>query len=287
MIAWLAKYMNWVVRLIEHFDEARQSHRNKSVAWRSRVHKYGLVLPQELAGRMPLISAYLAQALPAPSTFVAVPKVGLWGMMGNADLGDCVFAFCGHAQKAVAAWIGKAYSLKDATVIAAYKAYCKTYSNGQDQGANPLVVLKNWMTTRMFGGTLGAMGRVNFRNATEVMQFVEYTGAVGVSVNLPKSAETQFNRGVVWDVDQTLDNAIAGGHQMCVVGYKPGLNNLGGETTLWAVVTWAVVVWITQEWMDAYAQQMQALITPELMTQKVFDGFKIAQLQVDVTAAIA
>jgi hypothetical protein len=91
----------------------------------------------------------------------------------------------------------------------------------------------------------------------------------------------------VWDVDQTLDNAIAGGHQMCVVGYKPGLNNLGGETTLWAVVTWAVVVWITQEWMDAYAQQMQALITPELMTQKVFDGFKIAQLQVDVTAAIA
>jgi hypothetical protein len=267
------------------FQSAIQEYRNSHP---SKKRKYGANLDPKKFAKVPRVKNYLAQPLPAPPTSVEFPKVGRWGPMGNFDLGDCVYAFCGHAMKATAARIGNVgYALKDAVVIAAYWSYCKVYSGGKDDGADPLQVLTNWTTAPMFKVLLPGWGSTDPKNVTENQQWIAFGGAVGISVNLPASAETQFNNLETWDYDPTANNKILGGHQMCLAAYKPGLNNKGQPTTLWGDVTWAAECWITQEWIEQFAVGNQALVTAEIMRKPEFNGINTEQLVADCKAALS
>ena len=102
-------------------------------------------------------------------------------------------------------------------------------------------------------------------------------GGLDLGLDLPKSAETQLQKGQVWDVATGPDAAPNswGGHSVDVVGY---------DATGVCVLTWGRRQWLTWAFVHAYCSESWACLSGMdwLRSDKSPDGFNMAQLQSDL-----
>lgn len=235
-------------------------------------------LPAQIPDRLREFSSYLATPLPPAPASVKVPAVNNWGMLLNDEFGDCV---CAGGVHAIAAWdllVGETDAIPTADqCIAQYDALtgCVTAGDANDTGLVISQFLKDWATVGMFNSNrLAGYAPVAVASLAEIQQGIAAYGVVIIGINLPQSAETQFESAPagttpVWTY---VGDAPIGGHCIILVGYG---------TNLFAI-TWGAVVAVTWEWMTHYLEEAWVCIPQAFVEAGKGPEVNLAELQADI-----
>lgn len=190
--------------------------------------------------------------------FSSFPPV--WGMMANDTVGDCFFAGQAHQSmllKRASGFLSPIFTDQD--VLAAYSA-CTGYdpnNPNSDQGTDVVDGLKFMQTT----GVKDAIGQAHVIGPyvaakvgswDELMLGIMLFGFVGVGLELPQSAEDQFQKQP-WSVVDGSE--IIGGHYVPAVGR----NALGNAV----VVTWGAQQEMTQAFYEKYNDESVIIVSKE------------------------
>ncbi len=190
-------------------------------------------------------------------------------MFGNDQLGDCVIA--GRAHQTLRFELveqGKPIQIADTDVTQEY--FRET--GGADTGLVVLDSLKSW---RARGWTVGknnykiqAFAEINYKNPDEVRQAIFADIGVGLGVQLPISAQAQFQQREPWVVTPGPDGEPGswGGHYV----YVPGYDQNGP-----ICVTWGTKQPMSWEWFEKYCDEAFAIFDAK-------DSFKLSMIRTDV-----
>ena len=225
-------------------------------------------LPAEPARPHLKFSAYLVPKLPAPpasSDWLSPVPVASWGVLGNAEWGDCTCAGVAHKR------IGDVYvnqgtvlKVTDKQTLALYSAITgfdpnagPSGNNPTDQGAVCQDVLDYWRRHGFLGEKIVAFAKVDISNLTEVKQAIGLFGQIYTGMNFPGSAMDQFNAGQPWDVVRGA--RIEGGHCVTIGAYdENGLE----------CVTWGQVQKMTWKFFQKYFEEAWVIVTPDMINPK-------------------
>lgn len=228
------------------------------------------------------LKAYASAPLPAPPASVAAPVVAAWGMDGNgpdptvtipgdeSGVGNCTI--CGAAH-GIAAWNAEV-GTKDAVptadqVVTQYFAL----TGGQDTGLACTSVLQTWHTTGLFGlNKIAAWAPVNHKQIIDIHQAVDAYGACYIGINLPDSAETQFENNEPWSY---VGDPPTGGHCVTIVGYD--------ATQVW-LVTWGQLQSASYVWLSAYLEEAYAIVPQAFVEAGKGPTLNLAALQADIAS---
>jgi hypothetical protein len=257
------------------------------IAWLAR---YGIrpALPATRSGRvlgrrparrpsqLRLLSGYLAEGIPTPPVSVPTPNVEAWGMDGNEQFGDCTIAGAGHLIAAANFDVSRTDPVPtSAEAVAQYKALtgCVTAGDSHDTGLEESALLKTWTDVGLFGDNrIAGYAPVSPVGTQMIRQAVAAYGACYVGVNLPQSAEDQFDAGEPWTY--TGDQPV-GGHCIVFVGYD--------ETWLYAV-TWGAVVKVAADWWEHYGEEAWAVIPQAFVEAGRGPTLDLATLRADIAS---
>lgn len=200
-----------------------------------------------------------------------------WGMLGNDQYGDCVFAGGAHEVMLTNKLAGRVVLFDDKHVLADYGAVTGFTPDNpdSDQGTDVRVALGYRRRTGLADSKgarhkIGAYVSIQPRNWDELMQAVYVFSAVGIGFEFPASAMTQFNRGLPWDV--VPGSPIEGGHYVPVVG-RSSRSTAG-------VVTWGRRQGMTRAFYETYNDEAWAIVFPEELRNGVTErGMDLSQLQ--------
>ncbi len=235
-----------------------------------------------------LFASYVTAALPAPPPSLSLTaKVKVpWGMMDNAQIGDCTCAAAGHLMMEWTANAqSKTFAPSDAQIVAAYSAITgynpKTGAN--DNGAQEIDVLNYWRQTGIAGHKIQAFVALEPSNHTHVMDGTWIFGGCYIGLALPKTAQAQTQNHQPWSVTPLGtkgDGAPGswGGHAVPVVAY---------DSRSLTVVTWGALQTMTWGFWAAYCDEAYAILSPDFLKPKggqpvTPNGFNMAQLQEDL-----
>jgi hypothetical protein len=236
-----------------------------------------------------LFATYATPDLPAPppSLDLTTKMKAPWGMMDNAQVGDCTCAAAGHL---IMEWTANAQSKTviptDAQIIAAYSAVTgynpKTGAN--DNGVQEIDVLNYWRQTGIAGHKIQAFLALEPSNHTHIMDGTWIFGGCYIGLALPKSAQAQTSNKQIWSVPPSGtggDGAPGswGGHAVPVVAY---------DSRSLTVVTWGALQTMTWGFWAAYCDEAYAILSPDFLEQKkgqpvTPDGFNVQQLLADLS----
>lgn len=161
----------------------------------------------------------------------------------------------------------------EAQVIAQYDALtgCVTAGDAHDTGLAETDVLNDWHTTGLFGGNkIAAYAPVAHANILDIHQAIDAYGVCYVGVNLPQSAETQFENNQPWTLE---GDAAVGGHAFPLVGY---------DATFLYCVTWGAIQAISIPWWSFYAEEAYAIVPQAFVEAKKGPTLDLASLQADL-----
>lgn len=198
-----------------------------------------------------------------------------WGMLGNDQYGDCVWAGSGHEYMLWNKEADKTVMFTTDNVLAAYTAVTgfNPKDPDTDQGTDMELAAKYRRKTGVVDSTgthhkVGAYLAIEAQNRTELKQAVSTFSAVGIGIQVPESAQTQFSEGKPWTV--VKNSPIEGGHYVPVVGY---------DSKYVYVVTWGQVQKMAWAFFDKYNDEGIAYLSNEMLTNgKSIDGFDLASL---------
>lgn len=179
-----------------------------------------------------------------------------WGMMGNDELGDCVFAMCAHGEQVVTQNTGSIVTVADSKVVEYYSQW-GGYVIGNpatDNGAQELDVLNHWRKEGFDGHQLLAFVSVNPRDTKTVMQAITLFRGICIGLALPLSAQGQ----AVWDVAYGPAGQWGswGGHAVYVLGY----NKIGP-----VCITWGGLKQMTWAFFLMYCDEAYALLLKDVL----------------------
>jgi hypothetical protein len=216
---------------------------------------------------------------PSSAPFMAPVKRAL-GMYLNDQLGCCVASDTAHGRLIRSSNTGKVVIPTDDDVLKLYEAV-GGYVPGDpstDQGCNESDMCKYLMTTGFLGekclgtapvvaGSITSMN--NLKWACQI--FI----GVRLGVNLPASAEPQFDAGQPWDIGG--DETIVGGHDVGMVTYDPHHAY---------VTTWGKAQPVTYAWLQKFVEEAHVEIWPDSIRANGMTpaGFHLATLERDLTA---
>ncbi len=239
--------------------------------------------PWQAPGNKFRLGTYLAAtALPAvPPVFGHQALIGArdWGLLGNDQYGDCVWAGAAHETMMLVKEAGVTVAFTDAAVLSDYSAATgfKISDPSTDQGTDVQAAADYRRKT----GIIDAAGKrhaiaaylaLEPGNLTHLYQATYLFGAVGIGFQLPQSALDQFDQGLPWSVLQ--GSPIEGGH------YVP---LLGRTASGLVVVTWGDVRLMSEAFLATYCDEAVAYVsTEDLVNQKSPEGFDYAALLADL-----
>ncbi len=241
--------------------------------------------PAQHDPRTLLFATYAMAALPAPpASLDLTSKVKVpWGMMDNAQLGDCTCAAAGHLlMEWTANAQSKIFTPSDNQIVAAYSAITgyNSKTGANDNGAVEIDVLKYWRQSGIAGHKIQAFVALEPSNTTHIMDGTWIFGGCYIGLNLPKTAQAQTQNHQPWSVTSagtTGDGAPGswGGHAVPVVAY---------DARSLTVVTWGALQTMTWGFWAAYCDEAYAILSPDFLGKagKTPDGFNLAQLQEDL-----
>ena len=205
-----------------------------------------------------------------------------WGMLGNDQYGDCVFAGGAHEVMLTNKLARRTVEFTDAAVLGDYSAVTGFTPDdpNTDQGTDVREALKYRRATGLADAhagrhRIGAYVSIRPNDFDELMQAVYVFSAVGIGFNFPSSAMDQFNHGETWDVVEGA--TVEGGHYVPVVGRSS--RNIAG------VITWGRRQGLTRDFYEIYNDEAWAMIYPEeLRNGRTERGMSLDQLQHALTA---
>jgi len=220
-------------------------------------------LPAEPARPHLKFGTYLSPELPAPpvsADWLSPVPVADWGVLGNADYGDCTCAGVGHKRIGdVFVNQGRVLKVTDKDALALYSAVTGFDPNdpATDQGAVCQDVLDYWRKNGFLGEKIVAFAKVDLSNETEVKQAIALFGQIYCGMDFPGSAMDQFNAGKPWDVVKGA--RIEGGHCVTIGAFDE--NGLGA-------VTWGAVQRMTWRFFKKYYREGWVLVTEDMIDPK-------------------
>lgn len=205
--------------------------------------------------------------------------IGTWNLYCNDRYGCCVFAGAAHEQMLFAK-SGKLNVLyTDQNVLDAYTAVTGFNPNipSTDKGTNVQAAAAYRQQVGIADSTgvrhkIGAAVALEPRRLDQLASAVWIFGAVGIGIEVPDTAQDQFNAGKPWDV--VPGSRIEGGHYVSVVGRGNGF---------WRVVTWGRIQQVTDAFIQTYCDEAWAYWSVDELSNGVnLDNFSLAQFQDDV-----
>jgi hypothetical protein len=234
-------------------------------------------------GRLPAIrpyglrdlASYTKTRLPSPPAEVATPAVADWGMLDNDTIGCCTIAGVGHA---IMAWDAELHTTDTPPDDAEVQSQYFAITGGQDTGCVEASVLALWEKSGLFEGSTAAnkivgYAPVDVKGLTEVHQAIAFYGCAYIGVNLPASAQTQFQDNQPWTV--VPGSKIEGGHCVVLVGY---------DSQYATAVTWGATVQVSYPWLAKYMDECWAVISQEVAEAGKGPALDLASLEADIAA---
>lgn len=233
------------------------------------------------------------EAFETANTGVLVPSIfghgnsfKNWGMLGNDQYGNCVFAGGDHEQMLIAnlalpgAPVGaEPVKFTPANALADYGAVTgfDPQTGEGDNGTDPREAFKYRQKKGLIDATgkrhkIAAYVSVPVSSLKKIAEATFIFDAVGIGFEFPGPAMEQFNNGEPWDVVQGAQ--IEGGHYVPIVG-KPEVGDL-------AVVTWGRRQVMTEAFFKKYVVEAWAFITEESLNAKThrnWGGYNWEDLQ--------
>lgn len=223
-----------------------------------------------------------------PSIFGHGKSFTDWGMLGNDQYGDCVFAGSDHevmlinnlaqgdvVNKEVVKFTPE-NALADYGAVTGFNPETGEGDNGTD--------VHDALNYRLKTGLIDASGKrhkiaayvaLEPGNIEHLVEAIFVFEAVGIGFEVPSSAMSQYDKGEVWSVVPGAQ--IEGGHYIPLVG-KPAIGNL-------TAVTWGKRQVMTEGFYKKYCDEAYAYITEEELKardKKNWGGFSWEQLQADL-----
>lgn len=227
------------------------------------------------------LSAYLPKAqLPVPPTnFGHYDLISSYGMLGNDNYGDCVWAGAAHETMMWCKEVGSTIAFNDKGVLGDYSAVTgfKPTDPSTDKGTDMQVAASYRRKTGVKDATgkrhkVVAYLAITKGNMDQHCSAAYLFGAVGIGIKFPGSAMDQFNAGKPWDV--VAGAKIEGGHYIPLVGRRNG--NL-------LVVTWGRMQEMTPAFFQQYNDESVVYLTKEDLKAGVTpEGFNVKQLTADL-----
>ena len=237
------------------------------------------------------LAAYTTALPPLPSTWgydgasLGIPPDG-WGMLGNDRYGDCVWAGAAHEHMLDTRVTGSPATFTDTGVLDAYSAVTGFNPNdpSTDQGTDVRAALGYRRKTGILDSTgrrhkIAAylaldVDRLKGGDFTQIDEAAYLFGQVGLGIQFPQSAMTQFNQRHEWSY--VAGSQVEGGHYIPLVAKRRHLE----------IITWGRVVACTQSFLEHYLDEAWAIITTDWFDAagKSPEGFNLAQLEADLAA---
>jgi hypothetical protein len=222
----------------------------------------------------------LSQLPTPPSDFGEESLIGDFGMLGNADWGDCVWAGAAHETMLWNKEAGRDAPFDDGCVLSDYSA--ATGFNPADPSTDQGTDMQQAAAYRQKTGIVDAQGNRHKVGAYlaiapgsiyEHMIAAYVFGSVGVGIEFPGSAMDQFSNEQPWSVVHGA--TIEGGHYIPIIGRS----NLRFQ-----VVTWAKVQAMDDDFLYKYRDESIVYLSEEFMSgDKSINGFDLDQLKHDLS----
>lgn len=204
-----------------------------------------------------------------------------WGMLGNDNYGDCVWAGAAHETMLWNADASRIVQFTDAGVLSDYAAVTgfDPADPNTDQGTDMAAAAAYRRATGVIDAAgarhlVGAYLAITAGDLAELLTAAYVFGTVGIGITFPDSAMAQFNAGQPWDV--VPGSTIEGGH------YVPFLARRGGFTV---VDTWAQEQGMTDAFTAANNDESVVYFSQEFLTAgQSLEGFDTEQLNADLAA---
>ena len=235
---------------------------------------------EETHPRLKLANYIDESALPTtPASVDWCSKVSNWPMYYNDQLGDCTCAAVGHQLQGWTQYASAQVAVPDESILKLYES--QGYVPGDqstDQGAVIQDVLQEMTNTGIPDATGNVhkyelFAQLNIKNMKQVYQALYMFGSVYLGINVPGSAEDQFNNHQPWT--NVGDTNILGGHAI-VVQAKDSKNNLN-------IITWGTTQEMEQSFWNAYVEEAWVVLTPDWFssTGTTPDGLNLDQMKSD------
>jgi hypothetical protein len=203
------------------------------------------------------------RAISIPASVNYYTKVPSWGMLGNDEWGDCTCAGDGHiVEQQTYYGSGQEKVVTTGQALDAYSAISGFNPNAGPPGDNPTdngatvqSALQYLQAKGLAGIKIAMFAELDVAKIAEIKQACYEFGCLSIGVNLPQSAEDQFNNAApdtmpVWTV--VSGSPILGGHCVIVTGYDADYVYL---------VTWGAVVKATWEWWNTYTEEAWGIVS--------------------------
>ena len=219
-----------------------------------------------------------SEGLPKPPEAFKQFDFNDWGMLGNDQYGNCVFAGAAHETMLYNHEADKDVTFNNDAVLSDYSAVTGFNPNdpSTDQGADMYEAAKYRINT----GVHDASGDVHKIDAfadleldqTEVKQAIYYFTAAPLGVAITQNAQAQFEAKEPWTPED--DDEVEGGHYVPAVGY---------DDKYVYVVTWGKIHPVTWEYFTTYADTALVYLSQEnLKNGKSLEGFDLETLKGDL-----
>ena len=250
------------------------------------LRKLGKLPARPDAVRFKFGAFFNAAALPTPPLrFGHFGAITEWGAFANDRYSDCVFAGAAHEAMIWLSEAGESAAFNDQCVLADYAAV--TGFNPADPSSDQGTDMQAAADYRRKVGIVDASGRrhkvdayvaLNAGDVDQLALAAYLFGAVGIGIQLPSSAEGQFDQQVPWSV--VPGDRIAGGHYVPVIGR----NKLGN----FLVITWGRLHAATPDFIAQYMDEGICYLSLESLKNNLSpEGFNATQLQQDLAAIAA
>ncbi len=209
-----------------------------------------------------LLSKYVNEDFPkVPKQYNWGKKIkpNNWGDMGNLKINDCTCAVAGHLIMTWSSNTGRLIRPKEKSIIDAYSDITnynpKTSEN--DEGVESLKVLKHWRKNNIAGQKIIAFAKLEDKNRQQLMNTIYLFGGCFVGLNLPKTAERQYNTTGKWTMPRkgTKKDTKRGtwfSHAVLITGYK-------GEEL--KIITWGKEMVMTMDFWESYSEESYAVFS--------------------------
>lgn len=232
-------------------------------------------------------------ALPAPPNVIDYStKVPSWPMYMNGPdpsappqisgtgIGDCTFAYVGHATQAWTCYANTEVTLPDSAILKGYEdvgGYVLGNSS-TDNGCVIQDVLNYWRTTGVGGHKIVAFAELkNLTDWTVIKQALDIFGSIDLGINFPAGAMDQFNNGQPWDI--VPGDYIEGGHCVGLQRWDQTVPNGYAK-----VITWGQEQAVRLRWWAQYVEEAWVIITQDWLNSKgtTIQGLNLSALNTDL-----
>ena len=202
-----------------------------------------------------------------------------WGMLGNDKYGCCAIAGPGHQIMLWNAEAGRQLIFSDQNTLADYSAITGFNANDPttDQGTAVPDMCKYFKITGLLDAAgirhkVGAYLEIEKGNVEEHLTACYLFGSVGIGVQFPASAMSQFNSHQPWTV--ITGSQVDGGHYIPQVSRRSGV---------WNIVTWGSNQLMEDDFFVKYNDESVVFLSEEFLTNgKSLEGFDLEQLNNDL-----